>query len=549
MMYHTQAAPEAARLEDYIRAVQRHKWVVIGITLLVGVLAFVFASSQTSLYTATAKVKVNPSPIGSVDSRLVTPRLETEKEVIASNLIAETVINELGGATDEISPQALLRNVEVEFIPQSTVLDVSYTSIDPNTAARGANLFATTYVNIRQDKTEDFYRRRAATAQAQQEQVTADIVELQTQIDEWQTQRRAAAANGDTQLVNQMDVTINQLRADLSSLNSSNRSLVDTARNAEADIATLDPAAEVLRSALPPESADGIPATFILIAGLILGAMAGIVAAFLIERLDTTARDSEDVGLALNTNVMGGIPTLGFGHRAGPGNLVMLSSGGSARISAAREAFRRLRSSIQFLNSSSGVNSIIVTSASPAEGKSLTAANLAIALAQNGSRSVLVSADLRRPSLEKLFGMQGPRAGLAEYLGATAELNAEKVPSIDNLWLIRSGMPPTNPGELLNSDRFEQMVKELEREGVEYIVIDTPPVLSTADAVSAARYVDGVIVVVDTERTETADLLQVRADLERSGSTLLGAVLNRQRFERAGLFKRDKYAYYRDSQT
>jgi capsular exopolysaccharide synthesis family protein len=141
--------------------------------------------------------------------------------------------------------------------------------------------------------------------------------------------------------------------------------------------------------------------------------------------------------------------------------------------------------------------------------------------------------------------MEGPRAGLSEYLAAAAELNAEKVPGIDNLWLIRSGMPPSNPGELLNSDRFEQMIKELEREDVEYIVIDTPPVLSTADAVSAARYVDGVIVVVDTERTETSDLLQVRADLERSGSKLLGAVMNRQKFEGGGLFRRDKYAYYR----
>ncbi len=204
-----------------------------------------------------------------------------------------------------------------------------------------------------------------------------------------------------------------------------------------------------------------------------------------------------------------------------------------------------MRSSVQFLNSSSGVSSVIFTSSSPAEGKRLTSANLSIALAQNGSRCVLVSADLRRPTLERLFGMEGPRPGLSEYLASAAELNAEKVPGIDNLWLIRSGTPPSNPGELLNSDRFEQMIKELEREDVEYVVIDTPPVLSTADAVSAARYVDGVIVVVDTERTETSDLLQVRADLERSGSKLLGAVMNREKFERGGLFRRDKYAYYR----
>jgi capsular exopolysaccharide synthesis family protein len=153
---------------------------------------------------------------------------------------------------------------------------------------------------------------------------------------------------------------------------------------------------------------------------------------------------------------------------------------------------------------------------------------------------VLVSADLRRPTLEQMFGMEASRPGLSDYLAQAAELNAEKVPGIDNLWLIRSGTAAENPGELLNSDRFEQMVKELERENVEYIVIDTPPILNTADAVSAARYVDGVIVVVDTERTDTADLLQVRADLERSGSKLLGAVMNRQRSDRG---RRDRYSY------
>lgn len=86
-------------------------------------------------------------------------------------------------------------------------------------------------------------------------------------------------------------------------------------------------------------------------------------------------------------------------------------------------------------------------------------------------------------------------------------------------------------------------MKEIDREGVDFVVVDTPPVLSTADAVSAARFVDGVLVVVDTERTETSDLLRVRADLQRSGSTILGSVMNRQKFKRNGIFNRDHYTY------
>ena len=548
MMYQSATtAPEAARLEDYLRAVQRHKWVVIALTILGLVAAVLFTSSQTPTYTATSTVLLGPSPIGSLDdSRLVSPNLEQEREIVSSNETATAVIAEMGLDT---TPGALLKNLEVEFRPDSNVMNISYTSLDPEAAQAATDAFANNYVNTRESEAINYYNKQIESANETLARKQAEATDTATSLEDAEAaesairsepaspERTANLSNAQTNS-NNLRTTYNGLLADIRALNS-------TIDSANARLASRSPAAEVLRSAAVPAAPDGIPRSLVLVGGLLMGLLAGVVTAFLLERLDTTARDSEDVALALGSTVMGAIPTLGLGHRAGPSSLIMLSSGGAARTTAAREAFRRLRSSVQFLNSSSGVSSIIVTSSSPAEGKSLTSANLAIALAQNGSRCVLVSADLRRPSLEKLFGMEGPRPGLAEYLAAAAELNAEKVPGIDNLWLIRSGNPPNNPGELLNSDRFEQMIKELEREDVEYVVVDTPPVLSTADAVSAARYVDGVIVVVDTERTETADLLQVRADLERSGSKLLGAVMNRQQFERGGLFRRDKYAYYR----
>jgi capsular exopolysaccharide synthesis family protein len=530
MMYQNAgSAPEAARLEDYLRAVQRHKWVVVALALLGFTAAFLYTTTSTTTYTASSTILLRPTPVGSAtDDRLLEPNLETERSIVASNATAEAVIAQPELGLADMTPPGLLSDLTVEFRPDSEVMDIAYTSESRDEAAAIANAFATNYVNQREGAAVGYYEATITSAANQIEVLKAEAATLQTAINEAVDQTEA-----------------NERRAERSAVLTSIRNLESAKQSAQNALDTRSPAADVLRTALPPGSGDGIAANLMLTAGIMMGGLIGFVIAFLLERLDTTARDSEDVALALGTNVMGAIPTLGIGHRAGPGSLIMLSSGGSSRISAAREAFRRLRSSIQFLNSSSGVSSLIVTSSSPAEGKSLTSANLAIALAQNGSRCVLVSADLRRPSLEKLFGMEGPRAGLSEYLAAAAELNAEKVPGIDNLWIIRSGMPPSNPGELLSSDRFEQMIKELEREDVEYVVIDTPPVLSTADAVSAARYVDGVVVVVDTERTETSDLLQVRADLERSGSKLLGAVMNRQKFERAGLFKRDRYAYYR----
>lgn len=537
MMYQTgTSGPEAARLEDYLRAVQRHKWVVLALTALGVAAALLYTTAKTDTYTSTATVLLRPTP-GANDS-LVLPNLEREREVLASNPTATAVKTQLGTAATETE---LLKDLKVEFRPDSDVMQVSFTSTDKAAAAATAEAFAQTYVTNREAAAKGFYDKTIESAQAEKTGLITQQGDLSNQIKALETQRAKATPEA----IPDIEANLASLRSQQSSVGGRVQQLDTAIGNANRAIATRSPAAEVLRQASPASGPDGLPSLLLLIGGLLGGLLVGVVTAFLLERLDTTARDSEDVALALGATVMGNVPTLGMGNRGGTGSLIMLTTGGSARIGAAREAFRRLRSSTQFLNSSSGVSSIIVTSANPAEGKSLTSSNLAIALAQNGSRCVLVSADLRRPTLEKLFGMEGPRPGLSEYLAHAAELNAEKVPGIDNLWLIRSGAPPNNPGELLNSDRFEQMVKELEREDVEYIVIDTPPVLSTADALSAARYVDGVIVVVDTERTATSDLLQVRADLERTGAKLLGAVMNRQKYERGKLLQRDRYAYTR----
>ncbi|MGB5757435.1 MAG: polysaccharide biosynthesis tyrosine autokinase [Acidimicrobiales bacterium] len=561
MMYQANTqTTDAARLEDYIQAVSHRKWLVLALALLGLLGAFVFASGRAESYTATATVIVNPTPVGGDAGRFKDVNLDRERQILESTETAEVAIVSLEEVATTPELQALLglpstaddilKDLDVSFQPQSEALEVAYTSPNAERSRVTANAFATAYVGTREGEAVSYYQAIFDSNNAQIEATNASIDETQTLLAQARQDRVAAArdaadSTAAQERLTELDSLIAVYQADIANLNIRIRTAENNIATAEQQDATRPEAAVLSRRAVQPAAPDGIGTTLTLFGGLALGLLAGVVGAFLLERLDTTARDEEDVALALGTTVMGSIPTLGIGHRSGASSLVMLSAGGSSRIAAAREAFRRLRSSLQFLNTSSGVSSLIVTSSAPAEGKSLTSANLSIALAQNGSRVVLVSADLRRPSLERLFGMEASRPGLSEYLSNTAELNAEKVPGIENLWLIRAGRPPSNPGELLNSDRFEQMVKELEREDVEYIVVDTPPVLSTADAMSAARYVDGVIVVVDTERTETSDLLQVRADLERSGSKLLGAVMNRQKFDRGGLFRRGKYAYYR----
>lgn len=525
--------PETARLEDYLQAIRLRKWLVLALTLLGAIGAFLFATSRQPTYTAETTVLVRPSPAEArIQGQPDPVNLEREEEILYSNEVEAGVIEALGVSAE---PGALRENLDVIFQPDSNVLRIEYTSTAPDAARITANAYAAEYQQSREGGATDYLRSVAEAGATDVEALNAALAEEQVQLAELSRRRSEAAQAGRN--VSDIDADIAVRSTNASNLTAQLRSSEAKLREIQQLVASRLPAAEVLQSAQTPNNANGFGLPLTVLVGGFLGAMIGVILAFLLERLDTTARDEDDVAVALGTSVIGAIPTLGIGGRVGTGSLVMLSSNGSQRFTEAREAFRRLRSSVQFLNSSSGVSSIIITSSTPAEGKSLTAANLSIALAQNGSRVVLVSADLRRPTLERMFAMEANRPGLSDYLAQAAELNAEKVPGIDNLWLIRAGTPPDNPGELLNSDRFEQMLKELEREQVEYIVIDTPPVLSTADAVSAARFVDGVIVVIDTERTDTSDLLQVRSDLERSGSKVLGAVMNRQTSSRGGGYR------------
>lgn len=542
---------DSARLEDYIRAIRLHKFVVVALAILCAALAFFLASSRTVTYTASSSVLLGPTPVGSLDAnRLVTPNLEKEREIILSNQAATNAATLIG--FDE-APGDLLIDLAVAFRPDSDVITVDYTSTDPEIAAEVSNGFSTGYAEQREAEAEAFYTGAIETSQTQIDAIDEELLQLEEELESLLVARgdiinnEVAGPDRDNS-VNALDASANELRADINNLRANGRGFENTLRSDQSKLATRTPSAQVLRLAVPPSAPNGLSTNLYTVAGLLFGLILGVVTAFLMDRLDTTARDDDDVALALGTRVIGSLPMLGLSNRTGASALVMLTKGGNARLSSSREAFRRLRSSVQFLNSNSNVRTLVVTSASPSEGKSVTSANLAIALAHSGSRVALVSADMRRPTQEELFGVQLVGDGLSGYLGKGSELGAIQVPDIPNLWLVHSGAAPSNPGELLGSNRFQTLIEELEAE-VDFAIIDTPPILATADALAAARHVDGVLVVVDTRRTETTELLQVRSDLERSGATLLGAVMNRRRFKRGGLFNRRKFAYYRSEKA
>jgi protein-tyrosine kinase len=213
--------------------------------------------------------------------------------------------------------------------------------------------------------------------------------------------------------------------------------------------------------------------------------------------------------------------------------------------SAAAEAYRTLRTNIQFASPDNPVHTILATSTSPDDGKSTTLANLAITFAAAGSATVLVDADLRRPHQHTIFGLPndtGLTTLVAELARATdREKDSASLPlqptQVENLRVLTSGPLPPNPAEILSSQRMAEILAML-RESAEYVLIDTPPIIAVTDAAVLAPRVDGVLLVVNAGKTKRDLAVKARDMLRQVNAHILGVVLNNAQVDKSA------YAYY-----
>ncbi len=199
--------------------------------------------------------------------------------------------------------------------------------------------------------------------------------------------------------------------------------------------------------------------------------------------------------------------------------------------SAAAEAYRTLRTSLDFSSLDQAIHSLVVTSAAPDEGKSTTLANLAVTLAQAGRRTICVDADLRRPSLHRLFGLPNT-SGLTTMMlddAALASPPLQAGPS-PNLRILTSGPLPPNPAELLAARRVDDVLERL-RADSDIVLFDAPPLIAVADAAVLAARVDGVILVVQAEKSRREHVQRAKTMLDRVNARLIGAVLTNARLD------------------
>lgn len=201
------------------------------------------------------------------------------------------------------------------------------------------------------------------------------------------------------------------------------------------------------------------------------------------------------------------------------------------------ESFRSLRTSVEHIMSKQDLRTILITSARPQEGKTTTAANLAISFAQIDKKVLLIDADLRKPSLHHVFNKPN-RGGLCNLVSGQCSIqDVIRETYVDNLYVITSGPIPTNPSEILASERMSELLADM-KEIFDVIIIDSSPILGLSDGQILSTKCDGVYIVIQFGMTRRSDVQAAMKSLEQVQSNLLGSILNK-----AKLKPTDRYAY------
>jgi receptor protein-tyrosine kinase len=253
------------------------------------------------------------------------------------------------------------------------------------------------------------------------------------------------------------------------------------------------------------------------------GLLLALGVAYLLDYLDQSIKSDEELTERLGLITIGHIAFVppGKGRRA---ELVVMES-----QSPSSEAYKALRTSLLFSTLDQELKSVVITSPGPAEGKSRTAANLAVVLAGAGHKTLLIDADFRRPSQHKIFG-RIRNVGLTNLIlqDVTEDEAIIAVDQVPNLWLATSGPIPPNPSELLGSGRIRELMARL-RNAFTYVIIDTPPVNAVTDAAILASVANGTILVVEQGRTTFPALGHAKQLLDRVGARTIGVVMNKVR--------------------
>ncbi len=490
----------------YIAPILRWWWLVLISCVISGVASYFVAIRLPKVFQAGATLVVgsagtNPNP-SAIDFGVGSSLAQYYQRLAESSLVQNRVKSALGG---------------IELLPDYTtstadnLLEINVTDTSPELAQAVALALANEVINQSPSATSEEAQKRRDFINGQLEQLQVDI---QTTDDDIVRLRQELATLESAVEIERVNSEIEAQQQKKTELQATYTELLGSLGESSVNQVRL----------LQPPSLPTIPVgpnvNLIVAAAALGGALLAVGAAYLIEFLDDTLRANDDIPL-----LTGGLTVIGHIVDLEKGKDGSLQSVADKPRSPAAEAFRSLRTNLEFAGVERPLRAILVTSAAEEDGKSTVALNLALSLSQSGKRVALIDADLRKPTLHEALGIRNTE-GLTDLfrkpLHVSDVLRSWKS---DRVLVMTSGELPPNPTELLSSRRMDQIMTAL-REMVDIVVIDATPFF-IADAWVLAAKVDGVVWVSRPGHTRKGALRALLAQARRTGTNLLGVVLNR----------------------
>jgi non-specific protein-tyrosine kinase len=490
-------------LRELFMVVKRWLWLILLGAIIGGVATYFFSVYQPPMYEAVAEVFISQpkrdelSDLGYLSGQQL---IQTYTELMVTDQV-------LGETAQRVNYSIGSENISINQVRDTQILQVKVEDVDPIKAAEFANTLVTIF-------SEQQYQAQTAIYAESKENLEASMAEQRQVIDETiarlatlpDTEENAIEREWTNLVLMQANETYINLLNNFESLRMAEAQSVSTVQLVE----PAKPDFEPVRPKIMVNTILGIAAGLMLVGGIV----------FLVEYLDDSVRSPEEISQLYDLPVLGYIAKIPKSRNNGDEGVYILSN----PRSPVAEAFRSLRTNIEFAGVVEPVKTILVTSPGPEEGKSTVTTNLASVMMQGGKRVVVVDCDMRRPRVHKLFGMRN-RMGLSGFFRGQTNLNDVIEKRLNNLYVITSGAVPPNPAELLGSKLMDKMIANLTNM-VDVVIIDSPPMVVT-DPVILSSKVDGVILVVNPGRTKKDAVKAAMTQFERAEARMLGVIINR----------------------
>ena len=530
---------------------------ILGCFLIAGLGTFAVSKILTPVYQATAVVQItirSQSNQSDYNSLLASDQL-TQPE--AQGAISNTVLREVTSHYAGLTVQQLTDEVSSTPRLNTQLFEISVLDPNPTRAARIANDVASVLIKQQQQLTQQ-------ANNGSRQQMLQDLTTTQAQI--VTTTNQIAALEADTTTSHAAQIEGLKVKLDgLQQHYNQWQTVLSQLELAQAQ------SADFLRVAQPAQPAQKPTRPNVLLntaIGFTAGLLLGMLAALLFEQLDTRVRTPEELTELLK------LPVLATVWRTASATIAntINPQGRDPNV----ESYRILRTNVGFSSVDKHVRTLMVTSATPGDGKSTVTANLAIFMAKSGKSTLLIDGDLRRPTQHRLFEMGADKTGLSNAIlafgapasvssasnshntsnslpasqqaVANAQISLEKFShtvGIPNLRVMPSGPLPPNPSDLLDSKAMQRLIEALPTCGAEVVIFDAPPIRGLSDASILCSKVDATFVVVDISHANKKHLQQVTTLLSQAGARVLGFVVNKQRRRRGDT---SSYYYYQSDE-